>query len=398
MAIRKILLALLGLLALVGCAPTGSTPAAMPTPQPPALELTYIGSDGNVWQMAWPGGTPEQFTNDAQANQVRYSGLAWSPDGARLAVLRETGPLGNPTADLLVLFAPDGRKLAQVTLSGQPENTPLAWSPDGKLIAYRTETGQLDPVSGSIKGRLTILDAQTAAAQQTLLYDKGPGGGCGGAFPPLQNAVMAAHNAYASVDTFAWTPDQQGLLLARGCGNTGGVLVDLRTGKTTPGYPAGASYQPGSNLLILGQWHNHATITLGLADATGAQQKTLVSETVPQNGPPYDTLIGVATWSRDGQTIYYEHDNSIWSVGANGSNNHQIVAGAPNDSHNQATVVMLPRLSPDGSLLLYLQLRGANGAPGSSSVTSQCYVARPDGSHAAPLPPGATGAVWRPVK
>jgi hypothetical protein len=265
-------------------------------------------------------------------------------------------------------------------------------------MAYRTMTDQFDPATGVIKGRFTILDAQIGATKQTLLYDEGRGGGCGGAFPPLVNAMMNAHDAYQGVDTFAWTPDQKSLLVVRGCGNTGAARVDVGTGKTTAGYPAGASYQPGGNLVRLGQWDHEATLTLGLGDATGAQQKALVSETVPTNGPGYDTIIGVAAWSRNGQTIYFERDNGIWKIGADSSNAQQIVVGAPNDSRDQATVEMLPSLSPDDSLLLYLQLHGANGQPGSGSVASQCYVVQPDGSHARSLPQGASSAVWRPVQ
>lgn len=407
MTVRKLVsaLVLLGLLALAGCTPTGSTtgtpspspttaPTATPTPRPPALELTYIGSDGNVWEMGWPGGTPKQFTNDAQANQVRYSGLAWSPAGTTLAALRETGPLGNPTSDELVLFAPDGSTEAKYSLVGQPYNTPFAWAPDGTQIAYRTRTNQFDPNTGDIKGRLTILSLNVQANKHSLLYDDG-GGGCGGAFSPLVAAVMAAHNAYQGIDTFTWTPDQKGLLVARGCGNDSASLVDLGSQKTTAGYPAGATYQPGGNPVILGLWSQNNTTTLGLGNATGMEGRVFLTSTFSST---YVIGLGVATWSPDGQNIYVEHNNGIWTMDANGSFVHQVVAGAPNDAQNQATVVMLPSLSPDGSLLLYLQLHGANGGPGSGSVTSQCYVARPDGSNATPLPQGATGAVWRPVK
>lgn len=399
------ILALLGVLALAGCSIGTSTPqtAATPTPAattaPPAsnLELTFVGSDGNVWEMAWPGGTPKQWTTDA-TNQARYSGLAWSPDGANLAVLRETGPRSNPTGDTLVLFAPDGSKQKVYALIGQPYNTPFAWSPDASQIAYRTTTSRFDPNTGNIRGRLTIIDAQTGATKRTLLYDDGSGG-CGGAFTPLQEAVIQAHNAYLGLDTFAWTPDGQGLLVSRGCGNLEAGLVNLGTGQTATGYPGGASYQPGGSGMMLGEWYNNAsnTVTLGLANANGSEHSTLNSQT-QQTNPVYITVIGQAAWSPDGQSVYFERDNGIWRVGADGSNAHQIIAGAPNDSQNQATVQTMPGVSPDGALLLYLQLQGANGDPGTGTAVGQCYVAQVDGSHAAPLPSGVSVATWRPVK
>jgi Tol biopolymer transport system component len=397
-------LALLGLLALAGCAsnpPTGQTPTpttpasrGTPTQQSTSLELAFIGGDGNVWDMTWPGGAPKQWTTDAQANQVRYSGLAWSPDGKRLAVLRETGPRSNPTGDTLVLFAPGGSTQAKYTLIGRPYNTPFSWSPDGTLIAYRTTTNQFDAATGDIKGRLTILDAKTGATKQSLLYDNGTGG-CGGAFPPLVEAVMEAHQAFQGIDTFVWTPNQQGLLVARGCGNDSAGLVDLGNQSTTGGYPAGASYQPGGNLVILGLWSHDATITLGLGNATGTQLRVFLTANFSSK---YATTLGTPTWTPDGQNIYFEHNNGIWTMDANGANAQQVIAGATNNSQNQATVAMLPSLSPDGSLLLYLQLHGDNGQPGAGSVSAQCYVARPDGSQATALPRGASSAAWRPVK
>src|SRR5215472_4299035 len=82
MTVRNVFsaLALLWLLALGACSTGVVTPQT--TPKASSRELTFIGSDGNVWEMAWPQGTPKHLTNDAQAGQIRYSGLAWSPDGS----------------------------------------------------------------------------------------------------------------------------------------------------------------------------------------------------------------------------------------------------------------------------------------------------------------------------
>ena len=399
MTVRNVFSAvvLLGMLALAGCSTSASTPqtsASTPTataPQAAAPELTFLGSDGNVWEMAWPQGTPKQLTTDA-ADQVRYSGLAWSPDGSKLAVLRETGPLHNPTADALVLLSPTGQSLGNFSLSSQPYNTPFAWSPDGTLIAYRTSTTRFDPNTGDIIGRLTIISASDGSTNQTLLYDNG-GGGCGGAgFSPLLIAMMAAHNAYQGLDTFTWTPDQKGLLVSRGCGNNASSLVDLGTQQTTDGYPENASYESGNNQTIVGQWTTNTADILGLTDASGNPQKTLLSVTANSS------TIGVATWSPDGQTIYFERGFGIWSVRADGSNVRQVEAGQPTDSEGNASALMLPSVSPDGSLLAYLQLHGDNTSLGTGSVTVVCYVAQSDGSHATTLPVGATAIVWRPAK
>jgi hypothetical protein len=404
-------LALLGLVMLAGCAsgtpttqtsstPTSPPPAASPTPtatpaqQAPSLQLTYIGSNGNVYEMAWPNGTPNQWTTKAQPNQVAYSGMVWSPDGSTLAVLRTTGPTNSPTGYALIEFSSTGDVLHTFTLPAAPYNTPFIWSPDGSEIAYRTLTNQVKS-NGDIVGRLTIISAQTGATKETMLYDDGGGGCGGGGFTAMVLALETVHHAYLNLDTFAWTPGQQSILVSRGCGNADSSLVDLTNQTTTAGgYPAGATYQTSNNAIILGLWNNGNSTTLGLGNSTGMEGRVFLTSTFSQT---YVIGLGAPVWTPDGQNIYVEHNNGIWTMDGNGAFVHQVVAGATNDSQGNATVQTLPSISPDGTLLLYLQLHGSNSGIG-GTVTYQCYVAHTDGSAATSLPQGASSAVWRPVK
>ena len=410
MTVRKALsaLTLLGLVILSGCAftgttsnsttptsaPTSSAPTATSAPAGPTLELTYIGSDGNVYDMTWPGGTPQQWTTKAHPNQVTYSGLVWSPDGSKLAVLRTTGPMYSPTESVLIEFSSSGQVLNTFPLSGKPSNTPFIWSPDGSEIAYRVSTGKAYPGTNDLAGHLIILDASTGSTKQTVTYDAG-GGGCGGAgFTAMIIAMEQVRNgSYSNPDTFAWTPGQQRVLVSFGCGNSGAELVDLTTQQIAQQYPGGASYQPNGSF-ILGEWYGANTISLGLANLNAAEHAILTSAPALASG--YTTSLGDASWSPDGQTAYYEHNNGIWAVGADGSNAHQVVAGAADDSQSNATVLAMPSVSPDGSLLLYVQLKGSDTVGG--AVTYQCSVAQTNGSTTTVLPTGASAAVWRPVK
>ncbi|HLV98355.1 MAG TPA: hypothetical protein VKT82_06715 [Ktedonobacterales bacterium] len=404
-------LALLGLVLLAGCSsstpppqtsatqppatqPPAPTPTATPAPQGPTLQLTYIGSDGNVYEMGWPNGTPQQWTNKAKPNQVAYSGLVWSPDGSTLAVLRTTGPTTSPTGFALIEFSSTGQVLHTFTLPAAPYNTPFVWSPDGSEIAYRTTTNQATSPN-DIDGRLTVIDANTGATKESFLYDDGGGGCGGGGFTGMVIALENVHHAYQNLDTFAWVPGQQAILVSRGCGNADASLVNL-TSKTTSagGYPAGAVYQTSNSAIILGLWTNGNSTTLGLGNATGMEGRVFLTVSFSQT---YADALGTATWSPDGTSIYVEHNNGIWTMDGNGGNAHQIVAGATNDSQGIATVQTQPSISPDGSLLLYLQLHGNNGSPG-GAMAYQCYVAHTDGSNATALPTGASYAVWRPVK
>ncbi len=339
-----------------------------PTPLPPPPEVTYIGSDGNVWDMTLPNGTSRQLTNDAQANNnISYFGLAWSPDGKKLAVVRSSGSQDSATNELRIL-SPTGGVLLHVSLPGGPDNRPFVWSPDGRLIAYRTGAARSN-AAGDQFDTLYLFDAQTGRIVKQVTFDRGPTG-CGTGPAPLSDAIWNLHHAFEGIDTFSWSPDQQKMLIAYGCSNYRSAQLDLTSGNVTPGYPEGASYQPDGNQ-ILGA--DIPSGSLELLDASGNPVRTLASGS------------GQAVWSNDGQSVYYEHNNGIWQVSVDGSNAHLIVAGAPPDSQGNETDDVVPQPSPDGKMLLYVQVHGTDRDP-SNTVNGQWYIAQVDGTNPAPLP------------
>ena len=392
-------LLLFGLLALAGCGstsgPTTARQSATATPQAQPADLTYLGSDGNVWEQSFPASQARRLTSDAQAGSISYSGLAWSPDGTLLAVLRTTGTAA-PQEEALLL-APDGTIKARTLLPGVLDNRPFAWSPDGTLIAYRTLTNTYTDVEVNgeslyvREGNLLLLDARTGQIVKSLTDHRGSWDCQNSVNSPLGQAVLTAHQAPMGIDTFAWAPDQRTMLLSYGCQNGSSAQVDLTMSATTPGFPQGASYQPGGNL-ILGLLDGGKT--LGLVDVSGARRATLAS--VPPGNVDYPLELGQATWSSDGQTVYYEHHDGIWRIGEDGTNLQMIVAGTPLDSQGKATIALLPRLSPDGRRLLYLQVQGSDEVNSSAPVASQWYVAQSDGTNPVPLAQGITEALWRP--
>ena len=370
----------------------GQTPQVTPLPSLAPPVVTYIASDGNLWETSISQGTTRQITTDAQANMIQYSGLAWSPDGSTLAVLRTAGNASTQnTTYTLVLLAANGAAPRFMTLTGPLDDRPFAWSPDSKLIAYRELTGQYLS-SGNDKAILHILDAQSGQEIKPQTFDRGPSGCGGGGFGDLTLTIWAAHAAYEGIDTFAWAPDQQTMLVAYACFDGPSTQIDLSTGATlSVNYPKGASYQPGGTL-ILGLWKNG---TLGLVDLSDNHVRPLV-QPPPSGSGQYAVYLGWASWSPDGQTIYYEYEDSIWSIGADGSNAHQIVAGTPLDSQNVATAQLLPSLSPDGTLLLYLQAHGSTANDTNVAETNQWFVAHADGSNPVALPQGVSEAAWQP--
>lgn len=373
---------------------------AQATQKPATQEIAYIGSDGNVWEMTWPGGTPKQLTTDAKSG-LHYTGLTWSPDGSMLAVGQGSN---RAYVDTLVILTPDGTVVAKEPLDRGAYNRPFVWSPDSQFIAYRAGSSGVSP-SGNLIGKLVIANAHTGKTEKTLNYDGGPSG-CGGAGPrPALYEVLreVGHVSYeygAWLDTFAWSNDQNTIAVDYDCGSGEAAQVNLSTGATSTPYPLDASYQPEGNL-VLGLWHDG---TLGLTDLSANHVRVLVNPQ-PYN-PSYMVSLGQSAWTSDGQAIYYEYDDSIWRISVDASNPHQVVAGTALDSQQNATVQLAPSPSPDGRMLLYLQATGSNRNVDPTDptpeptptipLTTQWYVAQADGSNPQPLPQGISEAVWRP--
>ncbi|HEU5200053.1 MAG TPA: hypothetical protein VFU32_10465 [Ktedonobacterales bacterium] len=355
---------------------------------PPQSGIAYIGSDGNVWEMTWPGGTPKQLTTDAQANGITYEGLSWSPDGSKIAVARfdQNNP---PQGSELVVLALDGKVVMRVGMEALRYDAPLAWSPDSSQIAYRAESSQTsfeNPV-----GAIVLVDAQTGQTVKTLTYTSNQGGCGGGGYPPLKEAILLAHHSNR-LDTFVWSPDGQNILVSQGCNDDAAEAVNVHTGAQTPNFPIGAHYQPGGNLL-LGLWSDG---TLGLTDFSANPVRSLLQ--APLTVPGYDISLGASSWSPGGKVVYFEHNNGIWRVNDDGSGAQQLIAGTADDAQMNATAVFAPSLSPDGKLL-YAQAQGSDNpdtAGTSQTPATQWYIAQADGSHPQPLPQGISDVVWRP--
>lgn len=401
---------------------TGSGGAHSPTATPPPPpEVTYVGGDGNVWDMTLPQGSPRQLTTDARPNSnTGYFGLAWSPDGKRLAVGRVSGSPDSPTYRLRVLSS-EGAVLFDVSLPGGlaagafvpngPDDRPFAWSPDGRFIAYRETTGSVTSAGNDVD-TFYLFDSQAGSVVKHFTFDRGESG-CGGGPAPLTDATGTLHDAYEhGIDTFAWSPDQQTILVTYGCVDLESARLNISSGKVVPGYPEGATYQPGGNL-ILGDWldFNSGAIILGIVDASNQHVRTLASEQEfgSSGAPgPYEIPLGEAAWGSSGQSIYYEHDDGIWQIGADGSNAHLLVSGSQLDSQGNATVDVAPQPSPDGKMLLYVRVRGTDLDP-NTIVQGQWYLAQDDGTGQTALPQmsfqftengngfgGVGEIVWRP--
>ena len=114
------------------------------------LDLHVVGADG----------TNERNLTETDANEV---GAAWSPDGSRIAFVREL--TGGDTE--IFLMAADGTDVIQLTDLTGASSLP-AWSPDGSQIAFTRIT---DP--GNFETRLAVVDVATGRVETLTTEEVG---------------------------------------------------------------------------------------------------------------------------------------------------------------------------------------------------------------------------------
>ncbi|MFN0146498.1 MAG: TolB family protein [Dehalococcoidia bacterium] len=139
--------------------------------------------------------TPDGNTLDVRAARGVFTGIAWSPDGQRLAM--SFGP--GPDAQDVYVVDGDGRNLRKLTADGASRRP--TWSPDGSLLAFSS-----GPDGSQGHGPVMTLNASGAA----------------GAAP----TALAPDARY---DNPAWAPDGSSIAVTREAGTL--VLLSPTTGE-----------------------------------------------------------------------------------------------------------------------------------------------------------------------
>src|SRR6185436_8898125 len=95
----------------------------------------YDGDRHGVYVMDVDGSHVDPILRLEEFDSVEA--LAWSPDGTRIAMLREIGGEGGTQdgdwTSTIWTLAPDGSDLRRITTSGR--ETGLSWSPDSSRLA-----------------------------------------------------------------------------------------------------------------------------------------------------------------------------------------------------------------------------------------------------------------------
>jgi len=111
-----------------------------------AFDSDREGGDPDIWTMNPDGSDPLNLTADSAGADF---GAAWSPDGRRIAFVRDTdGPEGPDDFEIWLMRA-DGSGQKQIT--DNPEyDLDAAWSPSGRRIVFQRDPDGDGPIDGEI--------------------------------------------------------------------------------------------------------------------------------------------------------------------------------------------------------------------------------------------------------
>jgi hypothetical protein len=259
-----------------GMLATGAVMAAAPAVAfaafPGANGRIAFERTGNVWVMDADGKHAAPITSDGNAG----GGLAWSPDGTRIAFDRASGPDTG-----VFVMASDGSKEKKLA----PDAAYPAWSPDGTRIAFVRFTGGNRDV--------WAMDADGTHAGQ-LTHD-------GDAFNP------------------AWSPDGAQIAFDRLAPNAGLWAVDIGGNnqiKLAPGQPGRPDWSPDSSRIVVS-----SGLSISVMNRDGTGLTTLTTRVAGFGGFSDDA----GRWSPDGTKIVFardfnddDEDTGIMVIGAAG--------------------------------------------------------------------------------
>ena len=302
-------------------------------PQVPDLERF------SIYKLSLLGGAPQKIMDNAAAGSV-------SPDGSRIAYL----PGSNFGSELWLMNA-DGSNARELTFAGVLDKPGShgswiwrpAWSPDGHHIAYIEALGGFGSDPNAKTASVMTIDANGSG---------------------LNEALNDSHVGQA----LSWAPDGRVLLAWRedrfGAGeNYGiyGIQLDHQTGKAT-GPPQPVTQAEGSigglnttadgKRLVL--WRTKEPLQVFIA---GFNARTRQFEQ-PRRLTLDEDFDYASAWTADSKAVLYASNRQ----GTLRLFKQQIDQTTP-EALVEARSIVLPRLSPDGSEVLYL----TTSTPGATS-------------------------------
>ncbi len=318
-----------------------ASPAFQPgiAQSPPAWQgqVTYLGSDGNIWVLQ--SGNPQLFQITADAGeQVTYYAPLFSPDGSLLAYCRNTADAENG-AQLYLMRAGAWQPIMLVEdafCGGFPQRG-FDWSPDGGSLAY-TRTFEYSPQADgsqwSVYHGIWSVDIATGVASELV-----PPAGSN----PLVYPLWSPDGRWIRLFELVYL---EGLGVLRTWNRESGALYNW-LGSGGEIFPGSADWSPDSSRLVFDQvtyvGYPGAGLFTASPDVSGVQQIY------------GDANVGVVQplWSPDGANLaftlrtYYTNERASLTFSApDGSNLRETFQTAAN--------LVLQDWSPSGNQLLFV--------------------------------------------
>jgi WD40 repeat protein len=203
--------------------------------------LNILGKSENRLRPVWQAALPDHVI-----------GLAWSPDGTRLAAAAVSGPIA-------VFDAGSGKPIHE--LKGHSFGAAaVAWQPEGKLIASAGQDGKARLWDGSTGAEVKALDAGAAWAEKLAWHPSGEylavgAGKKARVFSAAGDLIRELPAQAGTVMDLAWRPGTKHLtVLAYGAATTfdplcGADVVKLLAWK---GSPLALAWSPDGKILAHG--------------------------------------------------------------------------------------------------------------------------------------------------
>lgn len=289
-----------------------ATSAAGPAAQP------------GLWQISTIGGTPRKLTDDADEAAI-------SPDGSQIVFLR-----GAANSQELWLMRADGQQSHKIVGElGDLLRSPV-WSTDGKKIAFLR--GVYRPGTYGLQPQIELLDPAT---NRRLVV-------------PLQGRLGPA---------LAWLEDRLIYLLdesppSQGDSNLWSVKIDPRTGKLL-GTATRITSSPGAVQYLSGAANGKR-----LVYTKAGWQPDVYTARVEASGTRLSTPRRLTLDERQDFPWAWTPDSRQVLFGSDRDGPFHLFRQAPDQATPELLVggneqSMLPRLTPDGKQLVYLQYRRA---------------------------------------
>jgi len=327
-------------------------------------------------------GDPVRITNVSSST---FS-PAWSPDGRRIAALRDAG-----AQEAIVLMPASGGRAVELTRFTKPSlgtgsctwlpvltncgyppsGSLLAWSPDGKylftsgsrlaellpvIIRVSAETGEQYPMTAPHRSGHGDVGPAVSPDGRSLAFIRANGSANAEIYVmPLSEASLPARLPRqltfdgTMIDPPAWTPDGHELLFASDRGGRRSIWRVPVSGDASPVRFSGAgdnaygvAISSRGRQLVYGQRNESRNLWKISLSANAGAEPVRVTTTAKR-----DTW---ADYSSDGRRIAFESDRSgvheIWLCEADGSNAFQLTNFGKGWSGS-------PRWSPDGASVAF---------------------------------------------